>query len=111
MKVNVHVDFAVFDWSWQLLADAERRVFHQISVFRGGFTREAAETVVGASLRVLTGLLHKSLLRWRERKGAVGRYEIHELLRQFASEQLDAAPDEREALEARRRDRRKGPSG
>ena len=62
-----------------------------------GFTREVAEVVVGASLRVLAGLAHKSLVHWRPSSGASGRYEIHELLRQFAAEQLDALPDEQVA--------------
>jgi predicted ATPase/DNA-binding SARP family transcriptional activator len=93
---------AVFQWSWRLLNDAERRVFRRLAVFRGGFTREAAETVVGATLGLLASLVHKSLLR-RADGGATqaARYEIHELLRQFAAHALDAASDERAALEAR----------
>ena len=87
---------AVFAWSWQLLSDVERQVFRQLTVFRGGFTREAAQAVVGgASVRVLTSLEHKSLLRHTG-----GRYEMHELLRQFAAEQLAAAADARAAVEA-----------
>lgn len=81
----------VFEWSWQLLNEADRRTYHALSVFRGGFTREAAQSVAGASLGVLTRLSHKSLLQQ-----ANGRYAIHELLRQFAAEQLDS-----EAAEAR----------
>jgi predicted ATPase/DNA-binding SARP family transcriptional activator len=92
----------VFDWSWRLLSENERQVLRQLSVFRGGFTREAAEQVVGASLRVLTSLVHKSLLRRADGSAAsTGRYELHELLRQFAAEQLDALPGERAAVEAR----------
>jgi tetratricopeptide (TPR) repeat protein len=70
-------------------------------VFRGPFTRDAAERVAGAALPVLTRLVHKSLLRLGASEGAVGRYEMHELLRQYAAEQLDHVPDERAALEAR----------
>lgn len=72
-----------------------------LSVFRGGCTPEAAQAVVNASLRVLTSLAHKSLLRWSWAQGEVGRYVIHELLRQFAAHSLDAAPAERTAAEAR----------
>ena len=79
---------AVFDYSWNLLAEEERAVFARLSAFRGGFTREAAQTVAGASLRQLMALLNKSLL-WR--KPDSGRYEIHELLRQYAEQQLTAA--------------------
>ena len=95
---------AVFDWSWHLLNEAEQQALRGLSVFRGGCTLEAAQVVVNASLRVLTSLVHKSLLRWSWAQGEAGRYEMHELLRQFAAEQLDAAPDERAALEARHSD-------
>jgi predicted ATPase/DNA-binding SARP family transcriptional activator len=93
---------AVFDWSWALLTEAERQALRRLSVFRGGCTRQAADTVAGATLTLLTGLVHKSLLR-RTDAGAtsVGRYEVHELLRQFAAEQLDGVPAERDAVQAR----------
>jgi predicted ATPase/DNA-binding SARP family transcriptional activator len=92
---------AVFDWSWALLNDTERQVFKQLSVFRGGFTRQAASAVCGASLHVLTNLIRKALLRMNVAHGSTGRYEMHELLRQFAAEQLSADLDERTAVEAR----------
>ena len=47
----------VFEWSWHLLSDAERQLLRQLAIFRGGFTRTAAEQVAGASLRLLTSLL------------------------------------------------------
>jgi predicted ATPase/DNA-binding SARP family transcriptional activator len=76
---------ATFDHSWNLLAEREREVFQGLSVFRGGFTREAAQTVAGAGLRELRALVSKSLLH----RTSVGRYEVHELLRQYAEERLD----------------------
>jgi predicted ATPase len=79
---------AVFDHSWRLLAEREQEVFQGLSVFRGGFTREAAEAVTGASLRELMALVNKSLLH----RTPVGRYEVHELLRQYAAEKLDQVP-------------------
>ena len=78
---------SVFSHSWQLMADDEREVFQKLSVFRGGFTREAAHVVAGASLHTLAGLVDKSLVRL----GAVGHYDVHELLRQYGAEQMDAA--------------------
>lgn len=75
---------AVFQQSWARLQPQEQSVFAQLSVFRGGFTREAAEEVASASLPVLSALLDRSLLR-RDR---TGRYHMHALLRQFATEQL-----------------------
>ena len=58
-----------------------------LSVFRGGCTRDAAESITGASLRILSGLVNKSLLQ----RESSGRYSVHELLRQFAEQKCDAA--------------------
>jgi predicted ATPase len=88
---------AVFDRSWNLLSDREREVFSALSVFRGGFTRRAAQQVSGASLRELMALVDKSLLQWTPKGG----YEIHELLRRYAAEKLEQAP----ATSAEARDR------
>lgn len=79
---------AVFQHSWSLLTAEEKAVLRQLSVFRGGFTREAAEQVTGTMLLPLAGLVRKSLVV-RERHG---RYTIHELLRQFAAERLAESP-------------------
>nr|MCU0465656.1 AAA family ATPase [Anaerolineae bacterium] len=78
---------AVFDHSWRLLSDAERGVFVRLSAFRGGFTREAAESVAGASLHGLAALVDKSMVY----RAASGRYHVHELLRQYGIERLDSA--------------------
>jgi hypothetical protein len=72
---------AVFDYSFHLLRSNERAAMARLSVFHGGFTREGAESVALADLRVLAGLTRKSLL---SRDPASGRYELHELLRQYA---------------------------
>jgi predicted ATPase/class 3 adenylate cyclase len=76
---------AVFEYSWDLLSATEQRTFAALSIFRGGFTREAAGAVAGASLRDLAGLARKSLLR---ADPETGRYSVHELLRQFAEREL-----------------------
>jgi len=76
---------AVFDYSWTMLNEDERRMFAALSVFRGGFTRQAAEVVAGASLRSLANLVSKSLVAFDRE---TGRYAIHELLRQYADEEL-----------------------
>lgn len=85
---------AVFEYSWQLLSDEEKRVFRQLAVFRGGFQREAAEQVVGASLPLLLALVDKSLVRRLE----TGRFERHILLWQYAAEKLDELPAEKERI-------------
>jgi predicted ATPase/class 3 adenylate cyclase len=77
---------AVFDYSWSLLSPEEQETFTALSVFRGGFSREAAEVVAGASLRGLASLANKSLL---SANPDTRRYEVHELLRQYAASELE----------------------
>ncbi|MCC6615794.1 MAG: tetratricopeptide repeat protein [Anaerolineae bacterium] len=81
---------AVFDQSWARLSDDERDVFKRLSVFQGGFQRDAAERIAGASLASLASLVEKSLIQ----RDADGRYQLHDLLRQYAQQQLAAALDE-----------------
>ncbi len=88
-------------WSWQLLNNGERQALRRLSVFRDAFTRDAAQTVAQVSQRDLTGLVDKSLLRWNWARGAGGVYEMHDMVRQFAAEQLHRDSHEREAVEAR----------
>lgn len=75
---------ATFDYSWKLLSNEEQSSLKQLSIFKGGFTREAAEYVAGANLPVLSGLVAKSLLN----RTAPGRYDLHELIRQYSLEHL-----------------------
>jgi predicted ATPase/DNA-binding SARP family transcriptional activator/Tfp pilus assembly protein PilF len=88
---------AVFEQSWQLLPQEERAALRKLSVFRGGFLREAAEEVASASLFQLSALVDKSLLR----VDPSGRYGLHELLRQFAAERLQQQPSEAETTQDR----------
>jgi predicted ATPase/DNA-binding SARP family transcriptional activator len=92
---------AVFEWSWRLLNADEQRFFSRLAVFRGGFTRDAAEAVTSASLGMLTSLRRKLLLRLDTSDPAEGRYEIHELLRQFAAERLRDQEGDATALHER----------
>jgi predicted ATPase/DNA-binding SARP family transcriptional activator len=80
---------AVFDHSWALLGEGEREVLAGLCVLSGGFTREAAQRVVGASLRELMGLVNRSLVH----RTAGARYQMHELLRQYAAGKLGAVPE------------------
>lgn len=75
---------ATFEQSWQRLEKQEQTVLARLSVFRGGFTREAAEKVAGANLRILLSLVNQSLLQ-RQPDGS--RFVLHELLRQYVAEQ------------------------
>jgi predicted ATPase/DNA-binding SARP family transcriptional activator len=83
---------AAFDVSWGMLSEVEREAFAALSVFRGGCTREAAEAVAGADLEVLRALARKSFLTCDED----GRYQVHELLRQYGEEKLRQRPEDRE---------------
>ena len=82
---------AVFNHSWQLLSEYERAVFRKLSIFRGGFRREAAAQVAGASLALLTALVDKSLVR----RSPDGRYDLHEVLKRYAAEKLDEVPQQK----------------
>ena len=82
----------VFEQTWNRLSTAEQMVLARLSVFQGGFTEAAAEQVAGATLPQLTGLVDKSLVS----SPAPGKYELHKLLQQFASEKLMFTADEPE---------------
>jgi predicted ATPase/transcriptional regulator with XRE-family HTH domain len=75
---------AVFDRSWSLLSEAEQSVLAQLSVFRGGFDRDAAGQVANASLAMLADLTDKSLIR----PAPAGRFDLHELVRQYLTLKL-----------------------
>jgi len=79
---------AAFDRSWQLLSKEHREAFRALSVFRGGFTPEAAQIVVQTTLPVISSLVARSLLR----PTTADRLEMHEVLRQFAEERLRQSP-------------------
>jgi len=84
---------AVFEQSWSRLSEDEQRVFARLSVFRGGFDRNAAREVAGASLPLLASFVDRSLVRLEPD----GRYRLHEVLRQAADEKLSESPDDVEA--------------
>ena len=88
---------AAFDRSWNLLDETQESAFRRLSVFRGGFTREAGEAVAGIRLRTLQELVNKSLLRYNPNKN---RYEIHELLRYYSQEKLEKSGEAESVYEA-----------
>lgn len=79
---------ATFDHSWRLLSDEERWVLCQLAVFHGGFDRQAAQQIAGATLPLLASLSAKSLISHSES----GRYDVHIVIRQYALPHLEAHP-------------------
>ncbi len=71
---------AVFEHSWQRLSPAQQTTLARLTVFRAGFTLEAAIAIASASRQVLHQLCQNGLV---QRLGE--RYELHDLLRQFAT--------------------------
>jgi predicted ATPase/DNA-binding CsgD family transcriptional regulator len=90
---------ATIAWSHDLLTEGARRLLATCSVFAGGASLEAIETVCDAAvdigLPVLDGLaelLDQSLMRQLRRPGPV-RYALLETIREFAAERLDRMPE------------------
>jgi DNA-binding SARP family transcriptional activator/predicted ATPase len=89
---------AVLQSSWQLLSPREQQVLAQCSLFVERFSRAAAQAVTGATVSDLAGLVDQSLVQQPE----VGVYQLHDLLRHFAHQQLLAwAAHDRTRLHAR----------
>lgn len=83
---------ALIDWSHDLLTEQERTLLRRLSVFVGGWTLAAAESVGEGEgiedfevLDLLTGLADKSLVVYTETEG---RYRLLETVRQYADERL-----------------------
>jgi non-specific serine/threonine protein kinase len=87
---------ALIDWSYELLDDAEKALFAQLSVFAGGWSLEAASEVCsGESIAkddvvyVLIGLVEQSLVVADE---SGDRYRMLETVREYAREKLGESP-------------------
>ena len=92
---------ALIDWSYQSLNETEQRSLRRLAVFSGGWTIEAAESVLGENeaMEGLLGLVNKSLVNVEEQDGA-SRYRYLETIRQYAMEKL---LESGEAVDARDR--------
>lgn len=88
---------AAMDWSYDLLTERERTLLARLSVFAGGWTLEAAETVCADDgidapeiVDLLTSLVDKSIVLAEIRDGEA-RYELLETVRQYGEEHLNDA--------------------
>lgn len=86
-----------FEHAWALLGARDRELLRRLSVCRGGFRREAATEIAGATLADLATAIDRSLLR----TDGSGRYGAHPLLLEFARAKASERPDE--AADARDR--------
>lgn len=76
---------AVFDTSWQQLDAAERQVLARMSIFHGGFTRQAVEAVTGVAPASIARLVRHSLVQYDANSD---RYDMHPLLQKYGDEKL-----------------------
>ena len=79
---------AVLDSFWEMLTELEQDLICQLSVFASGFQQEAAHAVVKVSALFLDALIAKAYLRVDPQ----GRYQMHEMLRQYATNKLVLKP-------------------
>ena len=83
------------DWSYRLLSEPERKVFCRLSVFAGGWTLEAAETVASGCgtdkedvVDLMLRLVDKSIVVAEATANGEARYRLLEPVRQYGRERL-----------------------
>lgn len=100
---------AAVDWSYDLLTEQERTLLCRLSVFAGGWTGEAAESVLGETdedadvFDLLASLVDKSLVLRQEESDGSLRYRMLETIREYGRERLEAH-DEQHEIRQRHRD-------
>lgn len=81
---------ATYRFSWVRLQPKQQHILRALTVFRGGCTGRAAAEVAGATPPALQSLIDQSLLASQRMESGETRYLMHELLRQFASEEVSS---------------------
>jgi predicted ATPase len=87
----------VFEHSWNLLSAAQQEILAGLSVFPGSFNFPAAQSVTGLDLKALRGLVNRSVVE----TSSTERFELHPLMRQYATEKLAALSGLEETYRAR----------
>ena len=91
---------ALFDWSWDLLDDTERRTLARLSAFRGTFAVEDAVAVAGGEcVPALERLIEKSLVSMDDRGGSA-LYSMLGLVREYAAGRAAASGEDGPANDA-----------
>jgi predicted ATPase len=95
---------ATIDWSYNLLSAQQQRLLQRVAVFRGGWTAEAADAILGdapatgaTTASQLIELARKSLINAgteESQHGGPMRYAMLETIREYALEKLAANPTE-----------------
>jgi tetratricopeptide (TPR) repeat protein len=79
---------AIFDSIWEFFSETERRILMGLSVFKGGFSQQAAAKITGASVFYLDALLNKLIIKHNQRN----HYTLHPSLSAYLQGKLDANP-------------------
>ena len=79
---------AIFDSVFDFFSETEKRILMGLSVFRGGFSHQAALKITGASSFFLDSVLNKKLIQ----RNKPQRYALHLSLLQYLQEKLQVNP-------------------
>ena len=96
---------AAISWSHDLLTPHEQAFFRRLAAFRGGWSLDAADAVTAAdelgesALELTTSLLDKSLIRRHTDARTEPRYEMLEVIREYAHESLRVAGEDEQTIE------------
>jgi len=95
------------DWSYDLLGEAEQKLFRRLSVFAGGFALEAAESICDTKqdlgfdiLDGVASMVDKSLVRQVEQKEGEPRFLMLETMREYGLEKLAVSGEEERTRKA-----------
>jgi predicted ATPase/DNA-binding SARP family transcriptional activator len=96
---------AAVSWSHDLLTPGEQAFFRRLAAFRGGWSLDSADAVTAArelgqdALDLTTSLLDKSLIRRHSDPGSEPRYDVLEVIREYAHERLRATEEDDQTME------------
>jgi predicted ATPase/DNA-binding XRE family transcriptional regulator len=98
---------ATIRWSYEMLSNAERTMLNRLSIFSGGWTLESAKAVVSDQvlvpsdifLELLSGLVNKSMIMVKRDAKFEARYEMLQIVYEFAYERLTLSGEMEELRE------------
>lgn len=97
---------AAIAWSYDLLGEAEQRLFAELSVFAGSWSAEAAAAVRGGgggdTLQLLEALLDHSLIQASTEHAAEPRFRMLETLQEYAAARLQEMEEDADDTAGRR---------